>query len=155
MYLSKVSTLYTYTSHGDIVYAHKLKQDHYENISMPFNLIYTHDYSYRCCDFTGRSRNIISKSKNSTILHHMFESKYANNIAKFTFRFSNNCLYKIPRTLMVAYYDTHLISANMRYHMLCLFIALKDECVDVLFVIYNTFFLIVRDDFGAYLYANL
>jgi hypothetical protein len=155
MYLSKVSALYTYTSDGNIVYVHKLKQTHYENISTPFNLIYTHDYSYRCCDFTGRSRSIISKSKNSTILHHMFESKYADNIAKFIFSFSNNCLYKIPRTLTVAYYDTHLISAYSRYHMLCLFIALKDECVDVLRVIYNAFFLIIRDDFGAYLCANL
>ena len=155
MYLSKVSTLYTYTSDGDIIYAHKLKQNNYENISTPFNLIYTQDYPYHCCDFNGRVRGIIAKSKNSTILHHMLESKYVDNIAKFTFSFSNNCLYKIPRTLSVAYYDTRLIGAYSRYHMLRLFIALKDECVDVLRVIYNTFFLIICDDFGAYLCVNL
>jgi hypothetical protein len=43
----------------------------------------------------------------------------------------------------------------MRHHMLRLFIALKDECVDVLRVIYDMFFLIVRNDFGAYQCANL
>lgn len=154
MYLSNVSMLYTYTDYGDIVYTYKPKKLYYGNILSPFNLIYMYDHSYRCCDFTRQSCDVILKSKNYMILHHMFESKYVNNIAKFTFTFNNNCLYKIPRTLSNAYYDTHLISANMRHHMLRLFIALKDECVDVLFVIYNTFFLIVRDDFRAYLCAN-
>lgn len=155
MYLSNVFTLYTYTPDGDTIWAHKLKQGNYENISTPFNLIYTHDYSYRCCDFTERSRSIILRSKNSTMIYSMFESKYVDNIAKFAFRFDCGRLYKIPRTLSVAYYDTHLISAYSRYHMLRLFIALKDECVDVLRVIYDMFFLIIRDDFGTYLCANL
>lgn len=79
---------------------------------------------------------------------------YRENIAKFEFKQVGRGLYRIPRTLLVAWNETALIGSDMRENLLYLFFLLRDVCVDVVRVILDNLFHIVREDYSLYIQVN-
>lgn len=61
-------------------------------------------------------------------------------------------IYRIPRTFTIAYNDTHFISASMRANLYALYWLL--ECKDVMRVITEHLFNVIKYDYSLYVCAN-
>lgn len=106
-----------------------------------YNLNLIKDFKHTNCDN--------EKSIKQSVLHeYLFESSVYikhNDTIKTTY------LYRIPRTLKVAYTETHLFN-NIKIGMTYVYNIL--ECKDVFSIIANQLFELVRRDLSLYICAN-
>jgi hypothetical protein len=61
-------------------------------------------------------------------------------------------VYRIPRTFIIAYNETHLISASMRANLYYIYWRL--ECKDIIYDVIAQLYLVIAYDFSPYKQAN-
>jgi hypothetical protein len=74
--------------------------------------------------------------------------------SRYSFKYANNNVYRIPLTRMVAWNETALISAEMRENMFLTYLLLRGVCVDVFGVIFDSLYDVVVEDLSLYKCAN-
>lgn len=75
------------------------------------------------------------------------------NRKKYTFSYDNIRVYRIPRTLTIAYNETHLFSPDIRQNCALIYAAL--ECKDPISIIADFLFELIISDYSLYKCANL
>lgn len=110
-----------------------------------------YDYNYnRIKDFKYTDCDNEKKLKQIVLSKYLFESRvYVEHDYKDTIR--TVYVYRVPRTLAVAYNETHLFN-NIKTGMSYVYNIL--ECKDIFIIIANHLFELVRHDFSLYICAN-
>lgn len=114
----------------------------------PFLERYQYDFNTAHCDERDSYETRIKNKKEITeisLMSYKYKILPRVDIAKFD-------VYRIPRTFTIAYNDTALISASMRANLHYLF--WQFECKDIMRVITEHLFNVVKYDYSLYICAN-
>lgn len=112
-------------------------------ISGIFSCLYVYDY------------NFIKHIKHNSSSEYNHVAEYNLLLYEYIKIETNNGqynLYRIPHTFTIAYNDTYLISASMRTNLYYLYWLL--ECKDVMRVITENLYNVVKYDYSLYICAN-
>lgn len=122
--------------------------------SLKYEIVYNYHISTHCIASSSKYSKLICLDKsieNDLYYSNMYKeelSKYYFKIRDCSFVSSDVRLYKFPKTISVAWYETELFSDNMKQNFTIIFARFRHYCRDIMYIISNFAFMLVRKDYS-------